>query len=59
MEKKVKENMELAIKEHFAEIIKLCKKIGILGKYCDVGKYYVSFDFRPRKDICKECGKEI
>lgn len=47
------------IKKHFKEIIRLCKIAGILGKSMNVGESYVSFGFRPRKDICKECGKEI
>jgi len=50
---------EEEIKKHFKEIIRLCKIAGVIGKSMDVGKHYVTFEFRPKKDICKECGKEI
>ena len=50
---------EEEIKKHFEEIIRLCKIAGIIGKSMNVGKHYVSFEFKPRKEICKECGKTI
>lgn len=47
------------IKKHFEEIIRLCKIAGIIGKSMSVGRNYVSFSFRPKKEHCKECGKII
>lgn len=41
------------------ELIKLCKEEGISGKNIKIDKYYVMFEFRPLKEKCKECGKEI
>ncbi len=48
------------IEKHFSELIKICKERGIIGMHTRVDdKFYVSFDFRPLKEVCKECGKAI
>ena len=45
--------------KHYKELIRLSIIAGLKGEGANVGKYYVSFSFRKRKDICKECGKQI
>ena len=37
------------IKKHFEELIRLCEIAGIIGKNMNVGKHYVSFNFRLKK----------
>jgi len=54
-----KKQIEKELKITLRIAIGFCKKLGILGTNTNIGKDYVSFEFRPRKDICKECGKEI
>ena len=56
-DKKTEESMDKNIEEHFAEIIHLFRLKGIMGKNMNVGENYVSFNFRLRKEFCKECGK--
>ncbi len=44
------------IKHQMRELIKLFKEKGIIGKSCVIGKYYAIFNFKLRKEPCKECG---
>ena len=46
------------IKKHFEELIRLCEIAGIIGKNMNVGKHYVSFNFRLKKlDLNQESGE--
>ncbi len=47
------------IKRILRQALKWCKANGASGKSFVLDKYYVKFSFRPRKEICNQCGREL